>query len=336
MQVESALWKIQEFVLAQQTERNTDVCLVGSNRKIIRVHKVIFANASKFCQSILQEDHDEEIAIILPDFSEEDLISLVSAVYTGSASFHASRPDDIIELIKILGLDFVVENVKNVENVEETLNDKPEALEEESINLPRVFVAQDKSLVLNVKIRKKCIKSIQATESLLKINQKRDKKPPEQRIMVDTRQIPSRMQRFICNSCGKTFSRRNDLNRHCMMHSGERKYCCTFCDVKFVSSGDLYKHIRSHTGEKPYPCTFNNCTKSFSQNGDLNKHMKIHLNEKKYHCNECGYRCIQSTDLKNHMLVHSGILPFQCDVCTKAYRRKSQLKAHKKKLHRTI
>jgi len=336
MQLQSALWKIQEFVLAQQSQRDTDVCLVGSDRKIIRVHKIMFANASKFCQSVFQDGgHDEEIVIILPDYSEEDLISLVTAVYTGSACFNASRHLHIIELIKILGLTFVVENT------EETVNDEPEASEEESNSLPKIFVTQDKSLVLNVKIRKKCssIKA-KATESLLKINQtlmkKQNKnlKHTEQRLTSDLGQISSRLQRFICNSCGKTFSRKNDLNRHYMLHSGERKYCCSFCDVKFVSSGDLYKHIRSHTGEKPYPCTFNNCTKTFSQKGDLNKHMKIHLNEKKYQCTECYYKCIQSTDLKNHMLVHSGILPFQCDICPKAYRRKSQLKAHNKKLHR--
>ena len=139
--------------------------------------------------------------------------------------------------------------------------------------------------------------------------------------------------RHECHMCGKSFSRRNDLKRHHMLHSGEHKCSCSFCGMKFVSRGDLNKHVRAHTGEKPYQCDFHKCSKTFALNGDLNKHRRIHNRDKRFKCEQCQYRCIQSTDLRNHILIHTNSKPFFCNACQKSYRKKSQLKEHLKKHH---
>ena len=59
-------------------------------------------------------------------------------------------------------------------------------------------------------------------------------------------------QAYLCPvpKCGKEFSRRTDLKKHGLVHTGERPYACAYCDQRFISSSNLNKHERQHTGFK--------------------------------------------------------------------------------------
>uniref|UniRef100_UPI0001A2BDCF uncharacterized protein LOC100006445 isoform 2 n=1 Tax=Danio rerio TaxID=7955 RepID=UPI0001A2BDCF len=86
--------------------------------------------------------------------------------------------------------------------------------------------------------------------------------------------VHSKMKRFLCTLCGKSYNHPNSLRRHQMVHTGERPYKCSHCGKTFNDSGSLKAHERIHTGEKPYTCT--QCGKSFIRSSDRNRHMMTH------------------------------------------------------------
>ena len=188
-----------------------------------------------------------------------------------------------------------------------------------------------KHLIDNVISNNNCKRS-KKKESVLKKNSKEFSETTHDLSLNDVNDGFTSI-RYACHICSKSLSRKNDLKRHVMLHTGERKFSCSFCATRFVSKGDLNKHVRSHTGEKPYQCDFPRCSKSFALKGDLNKHTRIHSEDKRFKCEQCQYRCIQSTDLKNHMLIHMNSKPFFCRVCPKTFRKKNQLKEHLKRQH---
>jgi len=81
-------------------------------------------------------------------------------------------------------------------------------------------------------------------------------------------------QAYLCPvpKCGKEFSRRTDLKKHGLVHTGERPYACAYCDQRFISSSNLNKHERQHTGFKPYSCRV--CLKKFSRSIGLRNHVQ--------------------------------------------------------------
>ncbi|XP_060579409.1 zinc finger protein 84-like [Ruditapes philippinarum] len=52
-----------------------------------------------------------------------------------------------------------------------------------------------------------------------------------------------------------------------------------------------------------------------------------------YKCEECG-KCFSRKDfLKRHVIIHTGLRPFVCDICGRGFNVKTNLNAHKMKLH---
>lgn len=161
-------------------------------------------------------------------------------------------------------------------------------------------------------------------------------------------------RRFLCNFCGKNYTRKNGLERHILSHSGikpfECKECgksyitkdtlkthllthtgikahkCTVCQKSFTQSSHLSYHMRRHAGEKPHRCTY--CGKAFLSSYHLERHKLMHTGVKPYECNLCGKQFVRSTTLRDHLLIHSGEKPFQCQHCGKQFNRKQSLTNH--------
>ncbi|KAL2826915.1 hypothetical protein BJY01DRAFT_229500 [Aspergillus pseudoustus] len=87
------------------------------------------------------------------------------------------------------------------------------------------------------------------------------------------------LRSFVCpwEHCGKSFSRKGDLYRHCRIHTNERPYGCKYCKKRFIQRSALNVHVRTHTGEKPYVCERSGCGKAFADSSSFARHRRMHL-----------------------------------------------------------
>ncbi|XP_005101567.2 uncharacterized protein LOC101861292 [Aplysia californica] len=49
-----------------------------------------------------------------------------------------------------------------------------------------------------------------------------------------------------CTICGKTLSSQSSLDRHMLVHSGERPFKCKTCGMSFTTNGNMHRHSRIH------------------------------------------------------------------------------------------
>uniref|UniRef100_A0A671UAP6 C2H2-type domain-containing protein n=1 Tax=Sparus aurata TaxID=8175 RepID=A0A671UAP6_SPAAU len=60
---------------------------------------------------------------------------------------------------------------------------------------------------------------------------------------------------ITCTECGKGLSSKEALNRHMIIHAGERPYQCSECGLHFNRMSNLTAHMKIHTGVKLYKQT---------------------------------------------------------------------------------
>lgn len=86
---------------------------------------------------------------------------------------------------------------------------------------------------------------------------------------------------FPCEKCPRVFSSALLLFQHDITHIAvsynslkRRPYVCTICGKGFTRKDSLQTHFHLHTGEKPYSCSI--CCSAFSSRASLKFHMKTH------------------------------------------------------------
>ncbi|KAI1297297.1 Ras-responsive element-binding protein 1 [Halotydeus destructor] len=52
-----------------------------------------------------------------------------------------------------------------------------------------------------------------------------------------------------CSICDKTLSSASSLDRHMLIHSGERPFKCRICNMAFTTNGNMHRHMRTHGTE---------------------------------------------------------------------------------------
>ena len=100
--------------------------------------------------------------------------------------------------------------------------------------------------------------------------------------------------RYVCpyQGCGKIFEKQCKLDRHMVVHTGERRFPCPEpgCGQAFTSDWHLERHRKVHGArEKHFKCDFHGCAAAFELKHQLKRHQKTH--EHPFQCAHCPERC---------------------------------------------
>lgn len=144
-------------------------------------------------------------------------------------------------------------------------------------------------------------------------------------------------QDLECNTCGKNFGSKNQLNRHCKTHNTPEKgggdvFDCEKpdCGRSFSTHAGLQKHRKSHESDSSAASA-----SSPPPNSLTTPSKRVHKDqgEKRFQCQQCSKRFPTSKDLKRHDVVHTGNREFQCSFCSHRFGRKDHRMRHEKKTH---
>ncbi|XP_034981391.2 ras-responsive element-binding protein 1 isoform X1 [Zootoca vivipara] len=165
-----------------------------------------------------------------------------------------------------------------------------------------------------------------------------------------------------CSICGKSLSSASSLDRHMLVHSGERPYKCSVCDQSFTTNGNMHRHMKIHEKDPNGTTTSTapasplkrrrlSTKRKLSQETEADKEERIPAKkaveepqsgeaEKKaedevYRCPVCFKEFSCKYGLESHMEAHPDT-SLRCDTCCLSFRTHRGLLRHNAVIHKQL
>ncbi|XP_046730413.1 zinc finger protein with KRAB and SCAN domains 7 isoform X1 [Silurus meridionalis] len=152
---------------------------------------------------------------------------------------------------------------------------------------------------------------------------------------INTETSENPRARYVCNTCGRKFTRTSDVRRHQLTHTGERPFRCAHCEKTFQHAWDLTKHCRKFHGEATFSCCL--CPNQFVNFRSLTAHhKKSHGGELPHYCSICGQASVSEAALVQHRKTHSATQQYVCEQCGEGFDTLLQRSVHRQshRMHR--
>ncbi|XP_073495135.1 zinc finger protein 770 [Phyllobates terribilis] len=136
-----------------------------------------------------------------------------------------------------------------------------------------------------------------------------------------------KVQTRRCEFCDKVFPSRSKLERHLMIHTGQKPFACSLCDRTFRQKTHLKIHELTHSEEKPFQC--HQCPKAFKMAEKLLKHQGVH---KIFSTVSRRERSPSAEPVEVKQEAEEAfsvfVIPFQCSSCGQCFEKQENLDNH--------
>uniref|UniRef100_A0A8C8RRH8 Ras-responsive element-binding protein 1 n=1 Tax=Pelusios castaneus TaxID=367368 RepID=A0A8C8RRH8_9SAUR len=164
-----------------------------------------------------------------------------------------------------------------------------------------------------------------------------------------------------CSICGKSLSSASSLDRHMLVHSGERPYKCSVCGQSFTTNGNMHRHMKIHekdpnstastTPPSPLKRRRLSCKRKLSHEPETDREERTpakkvveeaqssevekKAEEEVYHCPVCFKEFVCKYGLETHMETHPDT-SLRCDICCITFRTHRGLLRHNAVIHKQL
>ena len=307
-----------------------DVSLISEDRRTVMVHSWVMARSSSLLSSLLREvprcQCRDLVRVTVAGVSGDILTDIVSLIYSGEATLRSDAANELIENAKVLGINNIAtqqkqEEHKNIMTDNEDLytpgfdtynNQSDDDETDDDEDSPEVNDKIDRLLQLVSSENVKEDKELDALVSDIfseKEQPKYHKVTGEKKLKWDGKGKKPTNHNLskICPKCGKDYTSykrgRNLMLKHYKeVHEGEGQHICPEC-------GKFYTHLHK-----------------------MKAHMRS-VHRPLIHCDQCDYKCYQSSNLNTHKAYNHTERNIICDQCSKAFPLKSALEKHIRTVH---
>ncbi|XP_063218326.1 ras-responsive element-binding protein 1-like [Bacillus rossius redtenbacheri] len=147
---------------------------------------------------------------------------------------------------------------------------------------------------------------------------------------------------FVCRVCGKALSSGSSLDRHVLVHSGERPFRCRVCGVSFTTNGNMHRHLRTHgeDGASPVEAKRRRLS-SPAPAGDADRRRALDLSQdgedsarRKHACPVCCRVDFASLNvLETHLEEMHPEYKARCHLCNLVFKNHRALNLHRTMKH---
>ena len=313
-----------------------------------RCHLALLVASSNLLRRLLTEAElggEDDVTIILPDTSKQDLVSFRKCLYGNE-----ERNETVSEVFSMLGITTPPERKMTVaqENIGATttvetlmtfnlpnnLSHPDTVVDLKDINIEDLNSSLINNTATSTLINTIDVNKLSVTNAVVR-NPGHNKLDNQQKVSTKSDIVP---QKFQCSICFKKLATEKKLQSHRarvhLSNAGKNAaFKCSECDLNLASANSLEIHLRSHSGHRPFSCS--ECDKSFTSLQYLMQHKEFHRKSKDFECDICSKRYQNSNALSQHKVDYhtNANVKFQCGFCLKLFSAKRYLKEHEKKKH---